>query len=243
MNEAVFIADLHLHPQAKDSERYFQQWLVWAKKNTQAVYILGDFFHAWAGDDTLDAWSIGIVNQLQQLVAHGIAVYFMPGNRDFLLGEQFRRQTGICYLSEPTVVQLGEQRVLLVHGDGYCLDDKAHQRFRRLTRAPWFSRLFLALPRRVRQALVKRVRHYSQSRPPLAINTPGICIQALAADALRHHATVIIHGHIHQPGLTTHAVSGHVLQQFVLSDWDASPSILCYNSTNHLYYTQLTFEE
>ena len=234
MNDAVFIGDLHLHPQALKPLQFFQQWLRWAKKNTRAVYILGDFFHACAGDDTLDAWSQGIMAQLRDLVASGVSVYFMPGNRDFLLGEQFARAAAVDFIPEPTVLQLGSRRVLLVHGDGYCLDDKSHQWFRYITRSTCFRRFFLALPQRVRRASVRAIRQRSQQRASLVIKPA-----TLAQDARLHQADVIIHGHIHQPQITAHTVNGLSFQQMVVSDWDVSPLILCYNDANGFYFTQV----
>ncbi len=244
MNDAVFISDLHLHPHARLSLRYFEQWLDWAVQNTRAVYILGDFFHAWAGDDTLDEWSRGIAEQLRRLHTQGIAVYFMRGNRDFLLGESFTRYAGMQLITEPTILQLGQQRVLLVHGDGYCMDDKQHQWFRRFTRARWFERFFLALPRRMRQFFVRFIRELSQKRRHNQPNTaPPIQLSTLALEAEHHQVDVIIHGHTHQPEMSAHCVNGHAFQHIVLSDWDASPQVLCYNLAKGFSFIQTAYEE
>lgn len=235
MNEAVFISDLHLNPQQPDIFKKFQTFVHWAETRTKAIYILGDFLHVWPGDDAIDAWSEGIIALLLRLHARGILVYFMPGNRDFLLGSQFLQQTKMIPLDEPAVITLGDQRVLLVHGDRYCTNDRSHQLFRKLTRSRHFKQYFLRLPYTVRTKLVNQVRHHSQynKRKPLA--TMQIVVKDMVAEMHKHNVLIIIHGHIHQPGLTIHQQSGAAFHQYVLSDWDENPTILCYNRSNYIF--------
>lgn len=237
MNDAVFISDLHLHPDRPFLTTRFQQWIRWAIKNTRTVYILGDFFHAWAGDDTLNAWSRGIATELAQFHEHDIPVYFMAGNRDFLIGKNFARLAHINIISEPYVVQFGDNRVLIVHGDRYCTLDKAHQWFRKVTRNPLFRQLFLSLPRRFREKIVCQVRKQSQSRmlPQAKMMTVSA---SLGIDAVQYDVSLIIHGHTHDPIRITHQYDGKIFEQIVLSDWEENVLILCYNESKTFYYTK-----
>ena len=239
--DAVFISYLHLHPQDPVITNRFDQFIAWAATHTKKVYILGDFFHVWPGDDALDDWSRSIASRLAWLTQQQVAVFFMAGNRDFLLGDAYAKKAGFTVLPDPTVINLHGQSVLLSHGDRYCLWDKAHQRFRRITRMSWFIPLFLRIPARWRQRLVMQVRHQSESQRD-KIKSPSIwevVPDALVEDMQKHHVTTLIHGHIHKPGMTTHVHADRAYQQLVLSDWDDLPLFLVYNKTTGFKLTQL----
>ena len=237
--EAVFISDLHLHPNETAITERFNRFIQWASTHTRAVYILGDFFHVWPGDDALDDWSRAIAHQLAILHQQGIATYFMQGNRDFLLGDAFAALAGATLLTEPAVITLGDERVLLVHGDRYCILDRGHQWLRRLTRNRVFPWLFLRLPLAFRQYLVNTVRQKSQSnrsKPPAQMD--------VVATTLLNHMTemgvnVLIHGHTHKPGLTTHRHEERTDRQYVLSDWDDNPLLMCYDEAKGFYFSLL----
>lgn len=231
MNEAVFISDLHLDPNIPEISKRFDDFLVWAAHETRALYILGDFFHAWAGDDTSNVWSDAVAAQLAALAADGVAVYLMRGNRDFLLGRAFASHASSMLLAEPAFIELGGQRVMLTHGDRYCTQDKAHQWFRRLTRNHWFAACFLKIPRYFRTRIVAGVRTHSANNPRKQPEIMDVVPSALTAHMKQCQAHIMVHGHTHRPGLTSHYVSGVKYQQYVLSDWDAAPSILCYNNS------------
>ncbi len=228
MNDAVFISDLHLHPLRPELTARFERWVTWALSHTRTVYILGDFFHAWAGDDTLDDWGIAIAKRLREFAVHGIPVYWMAGNRDFLVGSHFAKEASMTLIDEPKLVMMGEHRVLLAHGDGYCTRDKLHQWFRRLTRNAIFQRVFLSLPRSWRLRIVAKVRLSSQSRrlPSEKMETVA---DALIADAMSFRADFIVHGHTHRPIRLQHRYKQFLFEQIVLSDWEETPMVLCYN--------------
>lgn len=236
MIDAVFISDLHLNPAEPEISQRFAEFINWAAANCRRLYILGDFFHVWAGDDTLDDWSMDIAARLGQLSAQGIALYFMPGNRDFLLGDHFARLAGWTVLPDPCLIDCGQQAILLAHGDAFCTRDRAHQRFRRLTRSPWFSSLFLRLPQRLRLQLCQSVRQHSQrqqkSQMIMDVEIATVCQVAEA-----HGVSTLIHGHTHRPGLYPETNSKGNLQRYVLSDWDDRPQILCYDDTKGFYFT------
>lgn len=239
MIDAVFISDLHLHPDEDAIMERFNRFIDWAAKNTKTVYILGDFFHVWPGDDALDTWSMAIADRLSWLASHDIRLYFMHGNRDFLLGPRFAKLAAITLLKEPALINLDGNQFLLVHGDRYCTKDKGHQRLRMLTRNSIFSTLFLRLPYKLRAKLVYKVRQHSQENR----NKPEAYMDVVAEDLLTHmhkfQVTRLIHGHTHKPGLTQHEFKGQLYAQYVLSDWDDNPLLMCYDNTKGLYYDRL----
>lgn len=237
MNEAVFISDLHLHPAQPAIREKFSKFVSWALKNTEKVYILGDFLHVWPGDDTMDIWSNGIALELAKFADQGIPVYFMPGNRDFLIGDQFLQKAKMQLLSDPTEIHLGEQTVLLSHGDAYCTLDYMHQWFRRLTRNRLFKFLFLHLPYRVRKHIVSQVRLYSQNNKKKALNSMQTVEAAMQKDIRKFAASILIHGHTHQPGCRVFGKDLDAWTEYTLSDWDENPSVLCYNETKYQFLT------
>ncbi len=238
MTEVVFISDLHLHPREHQLTERFNTFIDWAVKSTKTVYILGDFFHAWPGDSAIDHWSAGIAQKIQRLINSGISVYFMSGNRDFLLGKRFARLSGWTVLSDPCLIELGGKRVLLSHGDGYCTKDLDHQRFMRFTRNKVFITIFQLLPLRLRHYLVDSVREKSQKSYPKDPEQMDVVTESVLSDMNRHSVNYLIHGHTHRPGLSTYPSSSVVLFRFVLSDWDDIPQILCYDDTKGFYYIQ-----
>ena len=242
MIDAVFISDLHLHPNDLDITERFNTFIEWAAHNTRSIYILGDFFHLWPGDDAIDAWSKSIAAKLAGLAAAGIQLYFLHGNRDFLLGEKFAKLASLTLLSEPTVIKLGKQNVLLVHGDRYCTNDKGHQWLRRLTRNAIFPRLFLHLPFAFRSKLVNEVRQHSQVNRSKS-NADMDIVTTVMMDHMRQlDLSILIHGHIHKPGFSTHTYMGKKYLQYVLSDWDDKPDLLCYDNSKGFYFVRLVGE-
>ncbi|MCH9689167.1 MAG: UDP-2,3-diacylglucosamine diphosphatase [Gammaproteobacteria bacterium] len=240
MMDAVFISDLHLHPNMPDILKRFDIFLNWVEKRTRVLYILGDFFHAWAGDDTSDAWSDGIAARLALLNKQGMHVYFMRGNRDFLLGHDFCKRAQLTLLEEPARITLGKQEVLLVHGDRYCTDDRAHQWFRRITRNRYFTAVFKMLPKKLRIQIVMGVRSKSEKNTRKKPEVMDVVPAALIAHLKQCDVQVVIHGHTHKPGVTEYPVDDICYQQYILSDWDAMPSILCYNKSNGFYFNLLS---
>src|SRR3990167_4226688 len=225
MLETVFISDLHLHPQRHDLLNKFHSFIDSASgHNIASIYILGDLFHAWAGDDCIDAWHINIADQFKELSQQGIKLYFMPGNRDFLLGDKFAAYSNLQLLNDPTLIKLGDEDILLAHGDKYCLLDKSHQKFRLLTRNRIFTNLFLRLPRKLRLNIVMRIRKISANANQ---HTPkyncDVVPAALITELFNYNSRTIIHGHTHIPGLTSHLDKVIEYRQFVLSDWDDHP--------------------
>jgi UDP-2,3-diacylglucosamine hydrolase len=215
---AEFISDLHL--QASDAKTV-DAWRAYMRQTqADAVFILGDLFEAWVGDDAaaepgFEADCAAVI----QATARGRPVFVMHGNRDFLLGAGLMESTGTTLLQDPTVLTFLGQRWLLTHGDALCLDDAAYLAFRAKVRTVGWQKDFLARPLSERRAIAQGLRNQSEERkssgPPSADVDPGAAAAWLAAAK----ATVMIHGHTHRPA--DHALA-EGMQRIVLSDWDAA---------------------
>ena len=239
MIDAVFISDLHLHPDDIAISERFNRFVVWAKQHTKTIYILGDLFHVWPGDDSLGPWSEFIAQQFSELAMNGIKLYYMHGNRDFLLGKRFAKLASFNMLSDPTTITLGNQKVMLSHGDRYCINDRAHQWLRCLTRNALFTWLFLKLPYSFRNNLVNKVRQHSEGNRNKSAYLMDIVPSAMLAHMKNLDTKILIHGHIHKPGCLSHVYHAKEYLQYVLSDWDDNPSILCYDREKSFYFVHI----
>lgn len=236
MIEAVFISDLHLHPNENAVTKRFDQFIDWAIRHTKSVYILGDFFHVWPGDDAMDAWGSSIAKKLANLNDHGVSVYFMAGNRDFLLGDRFIKLAKMTQLPDPTSIQLDGLKVLLSHGDRYCTKDRSHQWLRFLTRNRLFKRVFLWLPLKFRCNIVQRVRQYSQDNRRKLTEVMDVVDEAFLRHLKTWQLSVLIHGHTHRPAHHVYQNNGLEYNRYVLNDWEDKPSVLCYDKPIGIYF-------
>lgn len=240
MNQAVFISDLHLcETQSAITARY-HQFIDWALVNTQSLYILGDFFNLWAGDDTRDEYFDTIIASLVQFKERGVKLYFMPGNRDFLLGQYFYEKTGAIFLEDPSVIMLDNKPILLAHGDRYCTNDEKHQKFRAITRHPSFASFFCRTPKKLRNFLAHQVRNKSMRRKDLSLAQMDAVPDIFVNEMSQVGVNILIHGHTHRPGLSEHQHSQQTYRRYVLSDWDSLPQFLCFNAKKGFYYHSLT---
>ena len=219
-----FISDLHLNA---DEPATFGVWQTYLQATpADAVFVLGDLFEVWVGDDAvsadvapmLDARFENRCAQVLQQAGSRLALFFMHGNRDFLVGPALMDQVGATLLSDPTVLTFAGQRWLLSHGDALCLDDTSYQEFRRLVRSPDWQRTFLARPLAERQALAKDMRRQSEARKHLGVDYGDVDADAARQWLTAAGAPVLIHGHTHKPAL--HDLDSG-LSRLVLSDWDA----------------------
>jgi UDP-2,3-diacylglucosamine hydrolase len=187
----------------------------------RALYILGDFFEAWVGDDDLaQPFHAGIAATLKHCAEQGVALYFMAGNRDFLAGPALAQATGWTHLTDPSVIDLYGTPTLLSHGDAYCTDDSAYQAFRQQVRDPAWQRQFLAQPLEARHATARSIREHSEQakaekRPAIMDVNPDAIRQAM--DAAR--APRLIHGHTHRPAHHLFELNGSPAERWVLPDW------------------------
>jgi UDP-2,3-diacylglucosamine hydrolase len=215
-----FISDLHL--QASEPETLQALGTYLATTPAQALFILGDLFEVWVGDDVLDdgGFESGVA-QLLHAASERLDIFLLCGNRDFLMGEHLLLDCGAHRLDEPSVLQMGGTRWLLAHGDAQCLDDLPYQTFRAQVRNPAWQQTFLSKPLAERQAMARQMRAQSeaQKKQQASSQTPWIDLDTQACRALlaAHQADHMVHGHTHQPA--QHDL-GQGQVRWVLSDWD-----------------------
>ncbi len=212
----LFISDLHLSARTPAVNRAFWTFLSERAIRAEALYILGDLVEAWLGDDDPDPLARELVSRLRALTDAGVQVRLIRGNRDFLMGKRFARETGARILPDYQVLETGSRRLLLCHGDTLCTDDRAYQRFRRLVQSPLGRGVLARLPLTRRQALAENWRRRShQANRNKAENIMDVNPTTVRRIAARHEADILIHGHTHRPGIHDHDF-GH---RIVLGDW------------------------
>lgn len=226
----LFISDLHLDgawPQITDQ---FLEFLQGEARNARALYILGDLFEAWIGDDDPDPDKQRVVRGLREITAHGVPCYVLHGNRDFLLGRRFSAESGVELLPDGTVIDLYGRRALLMHGDTLCTDDAAYQRLRRIVRNPLVQFVLRNLSLRQRQRLAAKMRAGSKAHIDAADKaTPYIMDvnDAAVKRALREYEVdCLIHGHTHRPAIHDADLDGRTVTRIVLGDWYDQGSVL-----------------
>jgi UDP-2,3-diacylglucosamine hydrolase len=231
----LFVSDVHLDASAPAAIEQFLSFLDTHAKNAEALYILGDLFEVWVGDDDSDADKKGVAAALRALTTRGVACFILHGNRDFLLGRGFCDATGCRLLPDPVVAEFDGERVLLTHGDALCVDDHAYQELRSVVRtAPW-QRRFLALPLSDRELLANQARagsrqHTSRTIPKIMdVNSDAVAQAFRVAEVHR-----MIHGHTHRPGIHDMVIDGTSAQRIVLGAW--------YEQGSYLVYERGTYE-
>jgi len=220
---ALFISDLHLQASHPRTAEAFFRFLAERAAHAERLYLLGDIFEYWAGDDDLDdPFNRSVATALRRVSDGGTAVYWLGGNRDFLVGTGFADAAGLTLLSEPHVTTIGGRQVVLVHGDAQCTDDVKYMAFRAQVRDPAWQGQFLAMPLAQRKAIIAGLREGSRAahgeKSYEIMDVTPAAVAALHADT---GTDVIIHGHTHRPAL--HEAGGK--RRYVLPDWelDADP--------------------
>jgi UDP-2,3-diacylglucosamine hydrolase len=222
MTNTLFISDLHLAEERPEINSLFSRFIEDSARGTEALYILGDLFDYWVGDDQLDHDPLArsVTDSLRRLSDAGTQVYFMHGNRDFLIGERFALEAGLTILPDPTLIELYDQQVLLMHGDTLCTDDVAYQKFRTQTRTTEWKNATLAKPYEARQQLARLIRAQSDSEKNQKPEEIMDVTEATVEEAFRkHHYPLMIHGHTHRPATHRLLVDGHACERWVLADW------------------------
>ena len=223
----LFISDLHLDATRPLATRAFFRFLTDRAFKAEALYILGDLFEAWVGDDDEDPLAREIIDALDQLTSSGTPAWFVHGNRDFLIGEDFGRRAGITLLPESSVLELGGERVLLMHGDSLCSDDHDYQEFRSMVRDSKWQAQFLALPLMARRALAAQARDASRiSTSGKPMDIMDVNASAVAQAMRTHNVRRLIHGHTHRPAVHEFELDGDPATRIVLGDWFRRGSVL-----------------
>ena len=218
----LLLSDLHLPAQASPLREMFLRFLQGPATNAAEVYLLGDLFEAWIGDDVgLREYATEIA-ALRALRDRGVAVFVQHGNRDFLLASEFEQASGATLLGDPEVRVIQGQRTLLTHGDLLCTDDVGYQRWRRWVHKPWVQGLFRSLPLRLKQRIAGGARDSSRQ----AKRDKPMAIMDVNADAVhdwfrRYEVDRLIHGHTHRPDRHLQTLDGRERERIVLPDWRA----------------------
>ncbi len=226
MSRTLFISDLHLSSDQPQVSAQLFRFLANQAREAEALYILGDLFEVWLGDDAMNApdgnaLAREVADALRAVRDAGAEVLLMHGNRDFLLGERFARACGARLIEDPTLWALGQETCALMHGDTLCTEDLAYQKFRALARARPFQDEFLSKPLAERRALAQAYRAKSeQVKRATPEQIMDVAPSAVEAAFRRHAATRLIHGHTHRPATHHYDVDGRHCERWVLPDWD-----------------------
>lgn len=223
----LFIADLHLHTEEPAITAGFLHFLDGVAREADALYILGDLFEAWIGDDDPNPLHQRVASAIRALVDSGVPCYFIHGNRDFLLGKRFARESGMQLLPQEIVLDLYGRKVLIMHGDTLCTDDAGYQAFRDKVHQPWLQTLFLALPLFIRHRVAAKMRAGSRaanSSKSLAIM--DVNQQAVIEAMEKHRVQWLIHGHTHRPAVHHLTANAAPAWRAVLGAWHSEGSMI-----------------
>ena len=227
MQKILFVSDLHLDPERPAVTALFLEFLADRASDAEALYILGDLFEAWLGDDDDSPHSRAVCEGLRACAAGGTPVYIMHGNRDFLLGDVFAEQSGARLLEDPSVIELYGTLTLLMHGDLLCTDDTAYMAFRKMVHDPAWQADMLARPLAERQATASEMRATSRTQTAGKPESIMDVNQATVIDYMTEHGVQqLIHGHTHRPAMHDVALAGQPGRRIVLGDWYEQGSVL-----------------
>lgn len=223
----LFIADLHLQTEEPAITAGFLRFLRGQAREADALYILGDLFEAWIGDDDPNPLHQEIAAALSALTDSGVPCFFVHGNRDFLIGQRFARACGMTLLTEENVLDLYGRRVLIMHGDTLCTDDAGYLAFRARVHTPWIQRLFLALPLFIRRRIAAKMRANSTAaNSSKSMDIMDVNPQAVTAVLEKHGVQWLIHGHTHRPAIHPIEANGMPAFRVVLGAWHSEGSMV-----------------
>jgi UDP-2,3-diacylglucosamine hydrolase len=223
----LFISDLHLEADRPEIGEQFLDFLDEEAADAEALYILGDFFEYWVGDDDPDEYYASIKRSLRAFTDSGVPVYFMHGNRDFMIGEAFAAETGVKILPDPCPLELYGKSVLLSHGDALCTDDVEYQQMRTMTRNPEWQAMMLGKPLEERIAIARHARAQSQERnKTLSESIMDVNPEAVKETIAEYGVEILLHGHTHRPGIHGVEVDDRFAKRVVLGDWYDQGSVV-----------------
>ncbi|MBD8592294.1 UDP-2,3-diacylglucosamine diphosphatase [Pseudomonas sp. CFBP 8758] len=223
----LLISDLHLQEERPDITRAFLDFLGGRARSAEALYILGDFFEAWIGDDAMTPFQSSICAALRALSDGGTKIFLMHGNRDFLIGSSFCRKAGCTLLADPSLVRLNGQPVLLMHGDSLCTRDEGYMRLRRVLRNPLTLFILRNLPLGTRHTLARKLRSESRAQTQMkAHDIVDVTPEEVPRVMRQHGVATLIHGHTHRPAVHELQIGDLPAQRIVLGDWDRQGWVL-----------------
>lgn len=223
----LFIADLHLQTEEPAITAGFLRFLRGEAKSADALYILGDLFEAWIGDDDPNPLHREMAAAIHALVDSGVPCYFIHGNRDFLIGKRYARESGMTLLPEEQVLDLYGRKVLIMHGDTLCTDDIGYLAFRAKVHTPWIQKVFLALPLFIRNRIAARMRAGSKAaNSSKSMTIMDVNPQAVVRVMEKHDVQWLIHGHTHRPDVHSLIANGQPAHRVVLGAWHTEGSMV-----------------
>jgi UDP-2,3-diacylglucosamine hydrolase len=238
----LFISDLHMDHSRPQATQSFMRFLRREAVNARNLYILGDLFESCTGEDPLDSLQIEIADALAELHSKGTRCFFMYGNRDFLTPKEFLQRSHLMLLNDPTLIFVAGESILLSHGDIYCTDDEAYQRYRRTVRNPVVRKIYDALPFSIRNKIVNGLRKNSQNANQQKLpEIMDVNAAAITAALRKFNPGTLLHGHTHRPGIHYIEADGLKYRRIVLGDWYEQGSILSWDNNGPALQT-LSFD-
>ena len=226
----LFISDLHLEPGRPEIGKQFLAFLAGPAREADALYILGDLFEVWIGDDDPNPYSAQMKTAIRELSDHGVPVYFMHGNRDFMIGGTFAAEAGVTLLDDPYPLQLHGESLLLSHGDAMCTDDVEYQQVRAMTRNPDWQALMMSKSIDERIAFALQAREQSQARGVSMDDEITDVNQDAVEQTIRESgADILLHGHTHRPAVHPFHVDERPVHRIVLGDWYEQGSMVMWD--------------
>lgn len=226
----LFISDLHLSDERENITELFLNFLEQRASKADALYILGDLFEVWPGDDIIQPDYIQSIKKIKQLTENGLPIYVMQGNRDFLMAEKFAEVSGVTMIDDPTIINLYNTPILLMHGDTLCTDDIEYQKFRTMVRDPKWKADFFSKPDHERLAMTTKYRKISKTETALkSMDIMDVNQQAVETIMGEKNICQLIHGHTHRPAIHHFSVDNKDMKRIVLGDWYKQGSVLVYD--------------
>ncbi|RYU64384.1 UDP-2,3-diacylglucosamine diphosphatase [Aliivibrio finisterrensis] len=230
----LFISDLHLSPLRPDITECFLDFMNTEAIHATKLYVLGDLFEFWIGDDDNSPFNVVIKKAFKTLTQQGVECYFIQGNRDFLLNKRFCKETGVQLLADHTVIDINNEKVLIMHGDTLCIDDIKYQEFRAKVHQPWLQWVFNRIPLFIRQRIVKNVQDKIKEKKQHKELTIMDVTQSEVEKVMREEGVQrLIHGHTHRPNFHHFNCQDKPMTRIVLGDWYTQGSILEFKNNKY----------
>ncbi|WP_194435890.1 UDP-2,3-diacylglucosamine diphosphatase [Vibrio fluminensis] len=235
----LFISDLHLSPDTLEINACFERFMREEAIHADALFVLGDLFDFWIGDDDNCDFAKQIREEFKRLTDSGVPCFFTKGNRDFLVGKRFAKQTGVQLLGDETVIDLYGRKAVILHGDTLCTEDVQYLAFRAKVNQPWLQWIFNRLPMAIKTPIVRKVqsgaRDTKQSKSLSIMDVTQSEVERVMAE---HNVDLMIHGHTHRPNIHNFNIENKELTRIVLGDWYEQGSILCFDANNFTLETR-----
>ncbi len=230
----LFISDLHLTPSRTDITDCFVRFMREEASKADALYVLGDLFEFWIGDDDNSPFSATIKTEFRTLTDHGVPCYFIHGNRDFLIGRRFSKETGVILLEEVSVIDLYGTPAVILHGDTLCTDDHNYQAFRKKVHQPWLQWVFNRLPLFIKKKLVAKIQQdIGKDKKAKSLDIMDVNPSEVEKVLQENHSHLMIHGHTHKPDIHPISTTKGEMTRIVLGDWYEQGSVLVWHKDQY----------